>query len=182
MLIFFYIYFTLFRFIDICFCIEINLANAASERELSFAIHVVKNLKLNDLMQSDAEFFKCDVEVKLKPLNKANLELVQVTFVTHEPLQCSNPNRIIVDITDDMSVATEIYSNNMQPIANLTITVIVLFSNAAGQIRILNKQEQLPFKMAYRPARPQKESKIKITLATNKPTVDLIELFNGIHH
>lgn len=142
----------------------------------------MKNFKINDhLTQNETEFFKCEVEVKLKPLNKSNLELIQVTFVTHDPLQCTNPNRIIVDIMDDISVTTEVYSNDKQPIANLNITVIVLFSNISGQIRILKKQEQLPFKLVYQPTRPQKESKYKITLATNKPTIDLLELFNGIY-
>lgn len=166
-------------------CIEINLSKAASERELPFTIFVDKNLITDDNFARpkddtiSQDFFKCKVEVKIKPLDKSNIELMQVTFVTQDPVMCLDSNRLITDITDDILVETEVCIRSKVPIGNLNIGVVVLFTNSLGQIRILKKESQLPFQLVYRLSQPKKDSKYKVTLAVNKPTVDLLELFNG---
>lgn len=168
---------------------EINLINKSAERELPFYINVSRNLEPSEHRRiiEDAEdeivneCFKCSVELVIKPLNKNDIQSIQVTFIAQSPLVCSDPNQAFTIILDEMRTKTDVFIGNELSIANLEVVVVVLFINSLRNVRVLNKTVRLPLKLVSHPVRPLKESKYKVTLSTDKPPVELMDLFKGTH-
>lgn len=153
---------------------SVLMANTAAERELSVTV------KAGQHPESRGESEVCYVTVNLSPHSAhAPLTKVQVTLVVQTPLGADPSSHTIPSLSEAYQVASYIMVKNADPqfVWSLEVSVIVSYMTASGIPRLLHSNCQLPLRLVAHPSSPAKEADIKLTLNTNIPVVNLVELF-----
>ncbi|XP_018007608.1 protein PTHB1 isoform X2 [Hyalella azteca] len=117
----------------------------------------------------------CTAVVRLTALQPING--VRVAIVVHKPLAVSQSVFMLRTISDSSQLLVRFYLSGAYVACSLTVLVVTSYTTARGAPRVLRTQLELPLRLVVKASAPNKEADHKITLSTNKPAVNLPELF-----
>ncbi|XP_071239702.1 protein PTHB1 isoform X3 [Salvelinus alpinus] len=124
------------------------------------------------------------VTVKIKVTSRCALQGPKLTVCVQPPLAVTQDQLVLepLGVGSTTVVAFSAFLNGQYPPADLTGDVAVSYSsptelNPAGIPRVAQCKFSLPLRLVCCPSAPSKNAKYKITVDTNKPPVNLSEVF-----
>uniref|UniRef100_A0A674DQG3 Bardet-Biedl syndrome 9 n=1 Tax=Salmo trutta TaxID=8032 RepID=A0A674DQG3_SALTR len=119
------------------------------------------------------------VTVKIKVTSRCALQGPKLTVCVQPPLAVTQDQLVLepLGVGSTTVVAFSAFLNGQYPPADLTGDVAVSYSSPTGIPRVAQCKFSLPLRLVCCPSAPSKNAKYKITVDTNKPPVNLSEVF-----
>ncbi|XP_055760857.1 protein PTHB1 isoform X2 [Salvelinus fontinalis] len=119
------------------------------------------------------------VTVKIKVTSRCALQGPKLTVCVQPPLAVTQDQLVLepLGVGSTTVVAFSAFLNGQYPPADLTGDVAVSYSSPTGIPRVAQCTFSLPLRLVCCPSAPSKNAKYKITVDTNKPPVNLSEVF-----
>ncbi|KAK7059243.1 Protein PTHB1 [Halocaridina rubra] len=117
------------------------------------------------------------VPVVLRLTAHIPLNCVRVHICTEKPLAVTQDTFMLRTICDTSQIMVKIYLVDPYIPTSLKLNIVASYITHTGAPRIISSQLELPLRIVVKPCTPSKEADHKITVTTNKPAVNLPELF-----
>ena len=128
-----------------------------------------------EVMDPEYPIPSCSVTVKVSA--KTPTHGVRVAINVVKPLMVNKSVVMLRTVSDFTEFTVEFYMASYVCLFDLTANIVTSFTNSKGAPRILQTEVQLPLRLVMKCAQPNKEATHKLTLSSNKPVVNLPELF-----
>ncbi|KAJ7985514.1 hypothetical protein DPEC_G00352840 [Dallia pectoralis] len=150
------------------------------EEDLTVTATVSNNMDtISKSVISDMDGFPVpSVTVTIKVKSRCSLQGPKLTVWVQPPLAVSQEQFVLEPL--DVGSTTVVFSaflNGYYPPADLTGDIAVSYCSFTGIPRVAQCQFSLPLRLVCCPSSPSKNAKYKITVDTNKPPVNLDEVF-----
>lgn len=136
---------------------------------------ITVKLTVDSKVSEEVDKVICNVFVELKTLAPVNN--VQVVIMVEPPLVASVASSVVASLVDTETVVSKIYVGTQGVVSGLEVKVMVSYIMPNGAPRAVGQSGMLPFEVAMVSCPAAKDSPVKLTIATNKPTCALNELF-----
>ncbi|XP_065130363.2 protein PTHB1 isoform X1 [Paramisgurnus dabryanus] len=157
------------------------LPRAETEEELTLAATVSPNLdEVSCAVIPEMNGMPIpSVTVKVKVKSSAAVQSPKMTVCVQPPLAVTQDQFVFNSIGSgcELVVKFSAFLNGPYPPSDLCLDVAVSYSSATGVPRVSQCKLTLPLRLVSYPSSPSKNAKYKITLDTNKPPVNLNEVF-----
>lgn len=128
--------------------------------------------KWNEKQEKDVKYCNIIVEV----ITQCSISKLQILILLPEPL-VAQPQSILTDIPSEKTVMeSTVFLSECGLISSLSFQVVVSYLIEGG-IRYVRKNGVFPLQLVALEAQPEKEAEQKITISSNRPTLNLNQLF-----
>ncbi|XP_042887369.1 protein PTHB1-like, partial [Penaeus japonicus] len=105
------------------------------------------------------------------------LNAVRVNIAVEKPLAVTQDTFVLRTICDTSQIMVKFYLADQYIPTSLSVGIVTSYITHAGAPRIITTNLELPLRLVAKLSTPNKEADHKITISTNKPAVNLPELF-----
>ncbi|ESO84549.1 hypothetical protein LOTGIDRAFT_222053 [Lottia gigantea] len=150
---------------------DLQLSVQANQQLDDISVSMIRTLDRDSLYY----VFLFQITVKSKTL----IENIQIDIHTNWPLASSQYSYEIPSLESGKSteLSVKYYIKGHSLPCNLVSEVTARYLNAVGAPRIVTAKVKLPLKLIVRPVYPMKNAEYKLTIDTNKPPVNLNDIF-----
>ncbi|XP_063611687.1 protein PTHB1-like [Penaeus indicus] len=105
------------------------------------------------------------------------LNTVRVNIAVEKPLTVTQDTFVLRTICDTSQIMVKFYLADQYIPTSLSVGIVTSYITHTGAPRIITTNLDLPLRLVAKLSAPNKEADHKITISTNKPAVNLPELF-----
>lgn len=133
--------------------------------------------------ESDTEYPTVTVKVNLRCSSKISLDKVTLTISPEVPFYTTQRSVTLTNVgSGPTSMASfSIYNTGERVASDVTIPLIAHYTNNHNSPRSVHNAIDLPLSIAGAATSPEKTATHKITIETNKPVVNLLDLFSELN-
>ncbi|XP_067305516.1 protein PTHB1 isoform X2 [Pseudorasbora parva] len=119
------------------------------------------------------------VSVKVKIASRTAVLSPKLTVCVQPPLAVTQDQFVLDSMGSgcELELSFSVFLNGLYPPADLSGDMAVSYSSATGIPRVCQCRFVLPLRLVCRPCSPIKSGKYKITMDTNKPPINLSDVF-----
>ncbi|XP_063687264.1 protein PTHB1-like isoform X3 [Bolinopsis microptera] len=133
--------------------------------------------------ESDTEYPTVTVKINLRCSSKISLDKVTLTVAPEVPFYATQRSVVLTNVgSGPTSLATfSIYNTGQRVASDLVVPLVAHYTNNHNSPRSVHNSVQLPLQLVVTATCPEKTAAHKITIETNKPAVNLLELFSEMN-
>ncbi|XP_074642219.1 protein PTHB1-like [Tubulanus polymorphus] len=157
--------------------------NVKSEDEISINISIPSRLddisKASEVLIIDDQEQIPSITIKVTIKAKSHVSNVNVAVQVARPLAASQTKQTFYSLSPNSPCETNISIFLRQPYlpSDMVMQVTATYQNVSGAPRVCHAKVRLPLKLVVHPSLPIKAADYKLTIDTNKPPVNLNDLF-----